>query len=187
MDDCKNFLTSKTIWGLIITVAGMLLKKYGFDINVPDLTAEVVEAVGIVIAIYGRIKASKSIVAGAAAKSLIIPVVLFLMAGCANQSAQSTTAKTFLAMHDFVKISATAADGMCKQGIIKPEPCMAIKTAYNQIKVAYPLASDALLLYLQSGSKDALSNFLAANALFLKDYQEISTMLITYGVIKEVK
>jgi hypothetical protein len=120
-------------------------------------------------------------------KKFLTLLSFLALSACANQSAQSTTAHTLLAMHDFVKIGAVAADGMCKQGIIQPAPCMEIKSAYDKIRAAYPLASDALVLYLKSGDKDTMSNFMAANALFVQDYQEITAMLIKFGVVKEVK
>lgn len=123
-------------------------------------------------------------------KRLFLVVGLLFLVGCANTTVQSNTANTLLAMHDLVKVSAVAANDMCGKQIApldNAETCMKIKLVYDNIRVAYPLASDALVVYLKSNDKTAMQNFLAANAVFVKDYQDIITMFIQYGVIKNAE
>lgn len=71
MDEYKSFLTSKTIWGLILMGLGFLLDRYGFNV---DATAqgelvdmiiaavpEGMEVVGMILGIWGRVKATKAL------------------------------------------------------------------------------------------------------------------------------
>lgn len=117
--------------------------------------------------------------------SFVLLICLMMITfGCANTTAQTNTANTLLAMHDLVKVSAVAADEMCANGVIGVEKCKIIKKTYDNIRLAYPIASDALVVYLKSNDKTAMQNFLAANAVFVKDYQDIVTMFIQFGVIK---
>lgn len=67
MNDFKNILASKTVWGGLIAVAAGLAGIFGYTIGAEDQVA-IVEAVtaigsaiGGAIAIYGRIKATKKI------------------------------------------------------------------------------------------------------------------------------
>ena len=62
MNDTKNFLTSKTIWGAMIALIATMLHMMGFDVTGMDGTAEeIVTIAGAAMAIYGRIKAVKKI------------------------------------------------------------------------------------------------------------------------------
>ena len=71
MPDSKSFLTSKTIWGLIIMAVGFGLDKLGFNVDasmqatlVDDIIAHmpvIFEGVGFILGVFGRIKATKSI------------------------------------------------------------------------------------------------------------------------------
>lgn len=61
----KNFLTSKTIWGLIITVLGIFglgdVLPADFGEKAINATNAVLEIGGILIAAYGRFKADKAL------------------------------------------------------------------------------------------------------------------------------
>lgn len=62
MDDTKNFITSKTIWGAMIALIATMLQIMGFDATGMNGTAEeIVTIAGAAMAIYGRIKAVKKI------------------------------------------------------------------------------------------------------------------------------
>lgn len=68
MLDQKNVLFSKTIIGIILTVAAPFLDKlFGVSINetlqadVSEALFNIVEAGGAALAVYGRIRATKSI------------------------------------------------------------------------------------------------------------------------------
>ena len=56
MDKSKKWYLSKTIWGLIIAFVAFVAKQ-GFGAVIPDLSAEIVEVIGLVLALYGRVKA----------------------------------------------------------------------------------------------------------------------------------
>lgn len=117
-------------------------------------------------------------------------ICLLIMTGCAGSTVKSNTANTLLAMHDTVKVLAVGADDMCDKAIPpldNVETCVKIKKTYNNIRVAYPIVNDALVVYLKSDDKTAMQNFLTANALFVKDYQDILSMFIQYGVIKDIE
>lgn len=65
----KNYLLSKTLWGLLITLIGTILEKYGYKISEEDsafLSSSIVDFMsvlltfgGIIIAAIGRIRATK--------------------------------------------------------------------------------------------------------------------------------
>lgn len=84
MEEAKSFLMSRTIIGLIVTAVAFFAKAKGYEIDVEGLTGEVTDLVqnvvgciGLVLALYGRIKATKKVgVIGAA--------VCFLLTGCAS-------------------------------------------------------------------------------------------------------
>lgn len=67
MIDTKSILSSKGVWGGIITILGAGLGFFGFDVGSADMTAisthidSIVVAAGGLLAIYGRIVASKKI------------------------------------------------------------------------------------------------------------------------------
>lgn len=67
MDDFKSLLASKTFWGGFIAVLAGVLGFFGYQIlpedqaALVDAGAAVAASVGGVIAIWGRIKASKKI------------------------------------------------------------------------------------------------------------------------------
>ena len=67
MSGLKNLLASKTIWGALLAVAAGVLSMAGYTISADDqatLTGLVSGAgatIGGLLALYGRIKASKKI------------------------------------------------------------------------------------------------------------------------------
>ena len=67
MEDFKNIFASRTVWGAIIAVIAGIAGIFGYAIS-PEDQANLVEiglaaasTVGGVIAIFGRVKASKKI------------------------------------------------------------------------------------------------------------------------------
>lgn len=67
MDDFKSLFASRTFWGGVIAVLAGVLGFFGYELAGPDQAAlieagaAVASAVGGVIAIWGRAKASKLI------------------------------------------------------------------------------------------------------------------------------
>jgi hypothetical protein len=60
--DTKSALTSVTIWGAVISILASVARAAGFDIgNTDGLAESVVGVIGGVMAIYGRIRATKRI------------------------------------------------------------------------------------------------------------------------------
>lgn len=60
MLETKGWYLSKTIWGVIISFLALIAKTF-FNVYIPDFSAEIVEILGLVIALYGRIKAEVKI------------------------------------------------------------------------------------------------------------------------------
>lgn len=67
MEDFKNIFASRTVWGAIIAIIAGIVGIFGYSIGAED-QANLVEigfsaasTVGGVIAIFGRVKASKKI------------------------------------------------------------------------------------------------------------------------------
>lgn len=55
--EAKHPLQSMTVWGLLVSLAAMLLQQFGLDASedaVAELVAAVVQVVGLVLAVYGR-------------------------------------------------------------------------------------------------------------------------------------
>ncbi|SDE98438.1 hypothetical protein SAMN04488105_110234 [Salipiger thiooxidans] len=67
MDDVKSFLASKTIWGAGIAILPQALSIFGIEVSAEDAQGiashvdAIITSVGGLIAIYGRVMASKSI------------------------------------------------------------------------------------------------------------------------------
>lgn len=67
MFDSKGILASKTVWGGLIAVGGAVLGMFGFTVVEGDTAGlmthidSIVVAVGGILAIYGRIVATKKI------------------------------------------------------------------------------------------------------------------------------
>jgi hypothetical protein len=74
MEGYKSIFASKGVWGSIIAIGGVILGFLGFDVSVEDtatltslgdkammLIDEVMELFGIVLALYGRITATKKL------------------------------------------------------------------------------------------------------------------------------
>ena len=67
MDGIKSFFASKTIWGSIVALAATILPLLGFDFSTEDGSAltsaidEIIAALGVIYAIYGRVVATKAI------------------------------------------------------------------------------------------------------------------------------
>lgn len=62
MEDFKKVWESKTLWGVVATVANPVAKKFGYDLG--DFNAWIPDILllgGAVLAIYGRLKAVKKI------------------------------------------------------------------------------------------------------------------------------
>jgi hypothetical protein len=123
------------------------------------------------------------------APTAMIILLIFALSGCAGQSPQVTTGKTLIAMHDFVKAGAVATDALCGKGIIKPEPCAAIKVQYDKTRVVWPMVDDALVVYLKADPQDpvSLKTFQGVYAVFMQNYSELTTLFIQQGVVKEVQ
>lgn len=67
MTDEKKWYTSKGVWGGIVTVLALALTAFGYGIGADDQAAlvdylvSIGGAVGGLLAIYGRVKASKKV------------------------------------------------------------------------------------------------------------------------------
>ena len=67
MTESKKWWESKTVWGGIIAVLSAIAGAFGYAVS-PDMQAELASnvtaiggAVGGVLAVYGRVKATKSV------------------------------------------------------------------------------------------------------------------------------
>lgn len=61
MTDVKTLLQSKTIWGIVIAVIAMLTKSSGYTIDEAGTVNTIIEIIGLVLGLYGRITATKQI------------------------------------------------------------------------------------------------------------------------------
>jgi hypothetical protein len=119
-------------------------------------------------------------------KYIILCIMGMALAGCGvNQ--QTTIAKTTLAMHDLVAIAAPAANELCVKRIPKAETCAKLKVSYDVFRKSWPIVDDALVVYLKSNTVSAEETFQAANALFIKNYADVLSILVETGALKGAK
>jgi len=65
--DTKSWYLSKTIWGAILMIIGLVLNQLGYTLTAEDqatlvdVVVALASGVGAILTIYGRIKASKQI------------------------------------------------------------------------------------------------------------------------------
>lgn len=70
MDDTKTWYQSKTVWGGLIAIFASLMQVRGYQVpfheqlGLTDALASAGSAVGGLLAIYGRLKASQPIAGG---------------------------------------------------------------------------------------------------------------------------
>lgn len=60
MENSKPWYLSKTVFGVLITFVGVLTKHF-FGYAIPDISTDVVEIIGLCIALFGRLSAKQSI------------------------------------------------------------------------------------------------------------------------------
>ncbi|OGU82651.1 MAG: hypothetical protein A2W11_06170 [Ignavibacteria bacterium RBG_16_35_7] len=118
-------------------------------------------------------------------KNVILIIVAFALCGCTNQKA--TIAQTTLAMHDLVAIAAPVANDLCIKKVIKVETCAKLKASYDVFRKSWPIVDDALVVYLKSDLVGAEQTFQAANAVFIKNYADILSILVETGALKGAK
>ena len=61
MEKVKPWYLSNTIWGVIIAFIGFIAKTF-FNASIPDISSEIVQMIGLCIAVIGRFQAEKFIV-----------------------------------------------------------------------------------------------------------------------------
>lgn len=67
MDDFKSLFASRTFWGIAVTIIAMVLKLFGFDLDadgqgvLTDAALNLFAVGGSLFALYGRVKATKTI------------------------------------------------------------------------------------------------------------------------------
>ena len=61
MTDVKTLLQSKTIWGIVIAILAMLAKNAGYTIDEAGTVNTIVEIIGLILGLYGRITATKQL------------------------------------------------------------------------------------------------------------------------------
>jgi len=60
MENSKPWYLSKTVFGVLITFIGVLTKHF-FGYAIPDISTDVLEIIGLCIALFGRLSAKQSI------------------------------------------------------------------------------------------------------------------------------
>lgn len=60
MEQLKPWYLSNTIWGIIIAFIGFIAKQF-FSIYVPDFSSELIQIIGLCMALIGRLRATSII------------------------------------------------------------------------------------------------------------------------------
>ncbi len=101
----KSALGSKTIWGAIIGLTSVILKKEGYDIDLESQTQlidlgirlsgsvmDIVTVIGLILTIYGRLTAKKKIIKPGSGLTLVLLTVgLMSLTGCNTVGAHGTS------------------------------------------------------------------------------------------------
>jgi len=96
--DTKSIFASKTIWGILVTLACTFLGKHGWVVDNTTQTdilqwiSTVGAVLGSAVAIYGRMTATKNLTLTGAATPLV--GLFVLLAGCSSSTAPATLAQT---------------------------------------------------------------------------------------------
>lgn len=61
MQGYKSIFGSVTFWGLVLSAAAPLAVRYGFELRDPELPAAVAQLVGLVVALWGRVRATERV------------------------------------------------------------------------------------------------------------------------------
>jgi hypothetical protein len=62
MEDTKNILLSKTVWGVFLSIVGVILNAMGFDsTGLNGAEGDIVVLAGAALSFYGRITAVKKL------------------------------------------------------------------------------------------------------------------------------
>lgn len=117
---------------------------------------------------------------------LLMYIICCVLCACAIDQ-KVTISQTTLAMHDLIAIAAPVANDLCIKKTIPAETCVKIKASYNIFKKSWPVVDDALVVYLKSDLVLAEQTFQAANAVFIKNYADILSILVETGALKGVK
>ena len=59
--DVKGILQSKTIWGILVSVLALILKKYGIGIDEAGTLTDLMALAGSIFAVYGRVTAKTTL------------------------------------------------------------------------------------------------------------------------------
>ena len=121
-------------------------------------------------------------------KLILFSLLVFVLAGCASQTAQIDTGKAFIAMHDSGESVGEALNALCVQKIIPPDPCLnTIKPAYDKFRLAWPVLDDALMVYLNADPNDlvSLATFQEAQKVFNADFAAIMDLGVQFGIFKQ--
>jgi len=97
--ETKHPLASKTIWGAIITVIGLLLQQFGVDVSglqQADLAGALATVAGVVLTVYGRFRASGKISAGSGTASMFVALILAgAVSACAVSKAETPAQQVY--------------------------------------------------------------------------------------------
>lgn len=119
-------------------------------------------------------------------KILLMCILCCTLSSCAVDQ-KVTISKTTLAMHDLVAIAAPVASDLCVKKTIPTETCVKLKASYDVFRKSWPVVDDALVVYLKSDLVSTEQTFQAANAVFIKNYADILSILIETGALKGAK
>jgi flagellar basal body-associated protein FliL len=105
---------------------------------------------------------------------LAILVTAFITGCATTETPQSTAAKSLLGTRQGIIAVATTADELCTQGVMKQADCDTAAKVYTQAQVAYNLASDAFLVYLDTGQPGGFEAVMSRLRTLLLDMQKLT-------------
>jgi hypothetical protein len=115
---------------------------------------------------------------GFARLSILLILVILLtvfISGCATtETPQSIAAKSLLSTRQGIIAAATTADDLCTQGVMKQPDCDTGAKVYTEAQVIYNLASDAFLVYLDTGKPDDFEAAMSRFKTLLLDLQKLT-------------
>lgn len=193
----KAFYLSKTFWLNVLAIVALILQSYtGFV-----LSAEAQVAILGLINIVLRAITSQPLSWGNQGGRISAPLALHLLmvclalgllvsafSGCAikQQSHASIAAKSLLAAQAVTVGLAEAADAMCTAGTLNQGQCDQFGEIYGQARASYDLATDLLIVAIESGESEespAWANYRAVSARFSDITSSMQAIATEFGIV----
>jgi len=193
----KAFYLSKTFWLNVLAIVALILQSYTSFVLSPEAQVAILGLINIVL----RAITNEPLAWGNQNGRIMSPLALHLLmaclamgllvsvlSGCAitQQSHASIAAKSLLSAQAVTVGLAEAADGMCTAGALSQSQCDQIGEIYGQARASYDLATDLLIVAIESGDSEdsaAWANYQTVSARFSDITSSMQALATEFGIV----